>query len=103
MPSNVFESVINWIRAGYPEGIPPKDYPPLFALLTPMLDDAEMTDVVMALALDRDPAAPTTREDVVAAIAQVTETKPSPQEINQVAARLAAAGWPLDSHVVHPG
>lgn len=102
MAANVFENVINWIRTGYPEGIPPKDYPPLFALLTPVLDDAEMTDVVLTLALERDPESPTTRQDVAAAIAAVTEQKPSREEINQVASRLAAAGWPLDSHVVHP-
>ncbi|GAA3951385.1 DUF3349 domain-containing protein [Gordonia caeni] len=102
MAANVFENVINWIRTGYPEGIPPQDYPPLFALLTPVLDESEMTDVVLTLALERDPESPTTREDVAAAIAAVTEQKPSRDEINQVAARLAAAGWPLDSHVVHP-
>ena len=102
MAANVFENVINWIRTGYPEGIPPKDYPPLFALLTPVLDDAEMTDGVLTLALERDPESPTTRQDVAAAIAAVTEQKPSREEINQVASRLAAAGWPLDSHVVHP-
>ena len=102
MAANVFENVINWIRTGYPEGIPPKDYPPLFALLTPVLDDAEMTDVVLTLALERDPESPTTREDVAAAIAAVTEQQPSRDEINQVAARLAAAGWPLDQQLVRP-
>lgn len=102
MATNVFENVINWIRTGYPEGIPPKDYPPLFALLTPVLDDSEMTDVVLELALERDPESPTTRDEVAAAIAKVTEVPPTSEEINQVAARLAAVGWPLDSHVVHP-
>ncbi len=100
MASNVFDNVINWIRTGYPEGIPPTDYPPLFALLSPMLDEAEITDVVLALALSRDPESATTREDVAGAIAKVTEDRPAPSEINQVAARLAAAGWPLDTHVV---
>lgn len=102
MAANVFENVINWIRTGYPDGIPPKDYPPLLALLTPVLDESEMTDVVLTLALERDPDSPTTREEVAAAIAAVTEQQPSKEEINQVAARLASAGWPLDSHVVHP-
>lgn len=102
MSSNVFENVINWVRTGYPDGIPPKDYPPLLALLTPMLDDAEMTDVILTLALERDPASPTTRSEVATAIHSVTEERPSPEEINQVAARLAAAGWPLDQHVSRP-
>ena len=99
MATNVFDNIVNWIRTGYPEGVPPKDYPPLFALLSPMLDEAELTDVVLALALARDPEAATTRDDVAAAIAQVTDEHPQPSEVNQVAARLAAAGWPLDLHV----
>ncbi|MEZ5210321.1 MULTISPECIES: DUF3349 domain-containing protein [unclassified Gordonia (in: high G+C Gram-positive bacteria)] len=103
MASNVFENVINWLRSGYPEGIPPKDYPPLFALLTPILDESELTDVVLALALSRDPESPTTRDDVAAAIAAVTDSHPSQDEVNQVAARLAAAGWPLDMRVGQPG
>ncbi|MFZ2510199.1 MAG: DUF3349 domain-containing protein [Gordonia sp. (in: high G+C Gram-positive bacteria)] len=100
MATNVFDNVINWIRTGYPDGVPPTDYPPLFALLSPMLDESEITDVVLALALDRDPESATTRADVAAAIGKVTEDQPAPSAINQVAARLAAAGWPLDAHVV---
>ena len=64
-----------------------------------MLDESQITDVVLALALSRDPDAPTTRESVAEAIAEVTKEQPSQDEVNQVAARLAAAGWPLDNHL----
>ncbi|HIY67382.1 MAG TPA: DUF3349 domain-containing protein, partial [Candidatus Agrococcus pullicola] len=30
---SVFSSVLEWMHRGYPEGIPPKDYFPLLALL----------------------------------------------------------------------
>ncbi|MFT3716855.1 MAG: DUF3349 domain-containing protein [Gordonia sp. (in: high G+C Gram-positive bacteria)] len=96
---NIIDNIVSWIRKGYPEGIPPTDYPPLFALLTPVLDDSQITDVVLALALNRDDGEPTTRDNVAEAIKNVTQTHPSQDEINQVAARLAAAGWPLDNHL----
>lgn len=102
MASNPFENVVNWIRTGYPDGIPPTDFPPLLALLTPILDDSEMTDVVLTLALERDPDSPTTGDDVAAAIAKVKDERPTQEEINQVASRLAAAGWPLDQQLVRP-
>ena len=28
-----FDSVLNWLHEGYPEGVPPTDYFPLLALL----------------------------------------------------------------------
>ena len=30
---SLFESVLRWLHEGYPEGVPPKDYFPLLALL----------------------------------------------------------------------
>jgi len=29
----VLQSVVNWPRSGYPEGVPERDYQPRFALL----------------------------------------------------------------------
>jgi Protein of unknown function (DUF3349) len=36
-----FQSILNWLRAGYPEGVPGPDRVPLLALLrsTPLTDD----------------------------------------------------------------
>ncbi|GAC56598.1 hypothetical protein GOHSU_08_01260 [Gordonia hirsuta DSM 44140 = NBRC 16056] len=102
MAPNLFDNIVNWIRTGYPEGIPPQDFPPLLALLTPMLDESEITDIVLTLALLRDPDAPTTRDEVAEAIAHVTDQQPTAEDIHQVASRLAAAGWPLDSGVIRP-
>ncbi|MBM7365955.1 DUF3349 domain-containing protein [Gordonia hydrophobica] len=99
MAPSLFDNVVNWIRDGYPEGIPASDYPPLLALLTPLLSESEITDVVLGLALEHGAESPATPDRIRDAIHAVTEQAPSEQEIRQVAARLAAAGWPLSDHV----
>ena len=35
-------SVIEWLRAGYPEGVPDVDYVPLFALLGSQLSESDV-------------------------------------------------------------
>lgn len=41
-------SIIEWLRAGYPEGVPEQDYVPLFALLKRRLSDDEVDQVADA-------------------------------------------------------
>jgi hypothetical protein len=43
-------SVIEWLRAGYPEGVPDVDYVPLFALLGSQLSDSDVARVRSRLA-----------------------------------------------------
>ncbi len=95
MAPSAFENVVNWIRAGYPEGVPAADYPPLLALLTPVLTESEITDIVLRLAVEHGTETPATPERISEAIHAVTEQAPSADELRQVSARLAAAGWPL--------
>lgn len=96
---SLFESAVNWIRKGYPEGVPPTDFPPLLALLIRTLDETEVTDVALRLARDHSLDTPLTDENIAAAIAKVTSEEPTEEEINQVAGRLATAGWPLATKV----
>ncbi|MGB3302452.1 DUF3349 domain-containing protein [Gordonia sp. (in: high G+C Gram-positive bacteria)] len=100
MAPSLFDNVIKWVRAGYPEGVPASDYPPLLALLTPVLSETEITDIVLTLALEHGADTPASPERIRDAIHAVTETAPSEDETRQVAARLAAAGWPLTDHVI---
>lgn len=97
MSSTLFDSAVNWIRKGYPEGIPPNEFPPLLALLMRSLTEEEVTNVALILAKDHDPDTPVTPERIKRAILEVTEQQPTTDEINQVAGRLAAVGWPLAS------
>ena len=88
----VVDKIISWLRAGYPEGVPQHDYIPLLALLGSELTNDEVTLIIDELTFSADPES---KEAVQAAIATVTNTKPSDADINRVRARLAAGGWPL--------
>jgi hypothetical protein len=86
--------VIDWLRAGYPTGVPEHDYIPLFALLGMHLTDEEVTEVADELAASSDPAS---ADAIKKAITAVTNTKPLDSDIDRVRSRLAAGGWPLAS------
>ena len=85
-------SVIDWLRAGYPEGVPDVDYVPLFALLGSQLTDADINAVTDELAATGDPA---TAQGIRDAIARASNEKPLDVDVARVRARLAAGGWPL--------
>ena len=84
--------VVDWLRAGYPEGVPEHDYIPLFALLGSQLTNDEVNLIGDELAMSADPES---AEGIKKAIAAVTHTKPNDADINRVRAHLAAGGWPL--------
>ncbi|HNM84117.1 MAG: DUF3349 domain-containing protein [Mycobacterium sp.] len=91
--SKLLDSVLNWVRAGYPQGVPPKDYYPVLALLTRTLSEDEVVQAARAVLLQGDE--PVTVEQIQDAIRQVAEKEPTEEEMHQVAARLASVGWPL--------
>jgi hypothetical protein len=85
-------SIIQWLRAGYPEGVPDVDYIPLFALLGSQLTDTEVSEIAEVLASESDPdSAAAIRK----AIGDVTHEKVLDSDIARVRARLAGGGWPL--------
>ncbi|WP_343600496.1 DUF3349 domain-containing protein [Mycobacterium sp.] len=86
------ESIIAWLRAGYPDGVPPTDYLPLLALLSRRLTTDEVTAVAREL-MDRDEF---DRIDIGVVITKFTDQLPAPDDVERVRARLAAKGWPLD-------
>jgi hypothetical protein len=84
--------VIDWLRAGYPEGVPSVDYIPLFALLGSQLTDSEVKEIAEELANESDPASAQAIRDAIAA---VTHHQANDADVNRVRSRLAAGGWPL--------
>jgi hypothetical protein len=84
--------IVDWLRAGYPEGVPEHDYIPLFALLGSQLTNDEVTLIGDELAFSADPES---ADAIKKAIAAVTNTKPNDSDIARVRAHLAAGGWPL--------
>ena len=85
-------SIVAWLRAGYPEGIPPTDYFPVLALLSRRLSHDEVKAVARGL-MQRDGF---DEIDIGVLITQMTDHLPSPGDIERVRERLAAKGWPLD-------
>lgn len=85
-------SVVSWLRAGYPEGIPPTDTFALLALLANRLSNDEVRLVANALMERGD----FDNIDIGVMISKLTDELPSPEDIERVRDRLAAQGWPLD-------
>jgi hypothetical protein len=88
----VLDRIIEWLRAGYPEGVPEHDYIPLFALLGSQLTNEEVSLIATELEASADPES---AEAIKKAITEVTHTTPNDADVNRVRSRLAAGGWPL--------
>ena len=97
--TSLFHSILQWLRAGYPEGVPGPDRVPLLALLraTPLTED-QVKEVVRNLT-EGDGSAladgEITTDEIAEFINDVTHHDAGPDNVQRVAAKLAAAGWPL--------
>ena len=87
-------SVVSWLRAGYPEGVPPTDTFALLALLTRRLGNDEVKIVANAL-IERGEF---DKADIGVLISKLTDELPSEEDIERVRERLVAkGGWPTDN------
>ncbi len=86
-------SILGWLRAGYPDGIPESDYVPLMIVLARRLS----TDEVRAVAseLTRTGELPIDNIDIGTVITKVTNDLPSEDDVTRVRSKLALGGWPL--------
>lgn len=86
-------SILEWLRVGYPEGVPDADYVPLLALLTRRLSDDEVQSVMDALISGGQ--LPADKAGIAVTITKVTNEMPREEDIARVRSRLASGGWPL--------
>ena len=86
-------SIISWLRAGYPEGVPPTDTFAVLALLTRRLSNDDIKIVAHEL-MQRGEF---DNVDIGVLISKLTDELPSEEDIERVRTRLAAKGWPLDN------
>ncbi|WP_246482980.1 DUF3349 domain-containing protein [Brachybacterium halotolerans] len=93
--NNPLSMILNWLRVGYPDGVPPKDFYPLLALLTHNLSEEELERIIHDLQRE-NPEGDVTQEDVRGAIGRVTSAPVTEDHTREVAERLADAGWPVD-------
>jgi hypothetical protein len=97
--TSLLGSILNWLRAGYPEGVPGPDRVPLLALLraTPLTED-QIKEVVRNITAEGSAAltdGSIDTDEIEAFISEVTNHDAGGENVNRVAAKLAAAGWPL--------
>jgi len=93
-------SVLDWLRAGYPGGVPGPDRVPLLALLrtTPLTED-EVKQVIHEITADGSDALADgviDRDEIERFIADVTEHDAGPENVQRVAEILKAAGWKVE-------
>jgi uncharacterized protein (DUF2267 family) len=90
----VLDNVLGWLHQGYPEGVPPKDYFALLALLKRSLTEEEVIRAAQSI-LKKSDSDTVTEDEIRTAVQAVIDKEPNPEEIHQVASRLASVGWPL--------
>lgn len=97
MPRYSLRSVLDWLRAGYPEGIPPKDHFALLSVLRRRLTDEEIGQILeLSIATAHEhPQRHVDYDTLRQIIAGVLQEEPSPDDLDRVTARLVAGGWPV--------
>lgn len=94
--ANFFRSVIQWLQVGYPDGVPGPDRVALLELLrSSPLSEKEITEVVDSIDEEELSDSSVDRDVIADFISDMTHYDAGPENIARVAARLAAAGWPL--------
>jgi hypothetical protein len=90
------QSVLDWLRAGYPDGIPPQDYAPILGVLRRGLTPEEILAITDGLAEQSlGSVDPISRQDIEAMIEQTVYQRADDVDVARVTERLAAGGWPL--------
>jgi uncharacterized protein (DUF2267 family) len=93
--TGILDNVLGWLHQGYPEGVPPKDYFALLALLKRSLTEDEVVKAAQSVLRANASGDVVTEDEVRKAVHDVIDKEPNPEEIHQVASRLASVGWPL--------
>ncbi|MEU5843877.1 DUF3349 domain-containing protein [Rhodococcus sp. NPDC047139] len=90
-------AVLDWLRAGYPEGIPAKDHFALLAVLKRRLTDEELFEAIetAAATASEHPERKVDHDLLRRIVAGVIHEDPDPQDVERVRDHLVAAGWPV--------
>ena len=91
--SNFVTRAVEWLRAGYPDGVPRQDYVALLGLLRRKLDEDEIRKIAADLAAQAGD--PITSADIEEMIGSTVLQQATPEDVVRVSAHLAAGGWPL--------
>jgi hypothetical protein len=83
-------SIVAFVRAGYPAGMPATGYVPAAALSRRRLSNHEIACLARDLVMRQD--RPITDADVGVAITRITDQMPAPEDIARVQRRVDATG-----------
>jgi hypothetical protein len=95
--SNFMTRAVEWLRAGYPTGIPRGDYVALLGVLRRRMTEDEVRRIAVDLA-DQSVMAgddPIGTEDIEQMISSSLLQEATVEDVVRVSARLATGGWPL--------
>ncbi|GAA3346075.1 DUF3349 domain-containing protein [Amorphoplanes nipponensis] len=95
--ANFLTRAVEWLRAGYPAGVPRGDYVALLGVLRRKLTEDEVRRIAVDLA-ERSVLAgadPISTADIEQMISAAMLQQATPEDVVRVSARLAAGGWPL--------
>ena len=95
--SNFMTRAVQWLRAGYPSGVPRQDYVALLGVLRRKMTEDEVRKIAIDLA-GRSVVAgadPISTADIEQMISSSLLQTASPEDVVRVSAHLAAGGWPL--------
>jgi Protein of unknown function (DUF3349) len=94
--SNFVMRAVEWLRAGYPAGVPRGDYVALLGLLRRKLTEVEVKKIAQDLAdISQRDGDPISNTDIEGMINNAVLQEASAEDVARVSARLAAGGWPL--------
>jgi hypothetical protein len=94
--SNFLTRAVDWLRAGYPTGVPKRDYIALLGLLRRKLTDDEVRKIAQELADESQKTTePITTADIESMIDDKVLQTATADDVARVSARLASGGWPL--------
>ncbi|MBB2901189.1 hypothetical protein FHR75_001977 [Kineococcus radiotolerans] len=96
--TNLATRVVDWLRAGYPGGVPRQDYVVLLGLLRRKLTDEEVHGIAAELAGLAGQGEVITVADVERLVNEATLDEPAAADVARVSSHLAAGGWPLADH-----
>ena len=94
--SNFLTRTVDWLRAGYPTGVPRQDYVALLGLLRRKLTETEVHKIAQDLASQSQATSdPISTQDIEEMINDSVLQSATAEDVARVSARLAAGGWPL--------
>ena len=90
--------ILDWLRAGYPQGIPGRDYAALLGVLHRQLTDDDVSAIVADLAPQTDAGDSVIIEhEIRRMIREHAFQSAAPDDISRVSAPLTHGGWPLSN------